>query len=385
MEYPDQEMIGFNSDELERYSRHLSLPEIGLKGQKLLQKSSVLCIGCGGLGSPLLTYLAAAGVGRIGIVYHDSVDKSNLQRQIIHGTNTLGQDKVQSANKRIQEINPHCKVETYKLILSKENALETIQSFDLVCDCTDNFEARYLINDACIMLKKPNIYGSIARFEGQATVFNLNEESPSFRDLIPDPPPKNLMPSCSEAGVIGVLPGLIGIIQATEAIKIITGIGDTLNGRLLVFNALTMKFRELKLRKNYPNQKIKELIDYKDFCSDKSFPNEDNNHYRIGSISVHKLRKLIKSNRSKIILIDVRSYIEFKINSLDGAISIPLNEINNQDVIKKLEKLSFNKEIYLFCETGERSLKAQLALKKSGINGINLKGGLKAWNRDNTN
>ena len=269
---PDTTGIALSPDEVARFARHLILPEVGMEGQKRLKASSVLCVGTGGLGSPLLLYLAAAGVGRIGIVDFDVVDHSNLQRQVIHGTSWVGKPKIESAKARILEINPHCQVDLYETALSSENALEIVRPYDIVCDGTDNFPTRYLVNDACVLLGKPNVYGSIFRFEGQATVFNLDAESPNYRDLFPEPPPPGMVPSCAEGGVVGVLPGIIGVIQATEAIKVIAGIGEPLIGRFLIYDALRMKFRELKLRKDpdcpvcgtHPT--VTTLIDYEEFC-----------------------------------------------------------------------------------------------------------------------
>ena len=248
-----QNEANLSSEEIARYARHISLPEIGIKGQEKLKISSVACIGTGGLGSPLLIYLAAAGVGRIGIVDFDVVEYSNLQRQIIHTTNSIGLLKTDSAKQHILKINPSCRVDLFNQKLTSSNALEILKAYDVICDCSDNFPTRYLINDACLILNKPNIYGSIARFEGQVSVFNLKEDSPNYRDLIPTPPPQELIPSCSEAGVMGILPGIIGTIQAAEAIKIITNIGYPLNGRILIFNALTMQFKELRLKSNPEN------------------------------------------------------------------------------------------------------------------------------------
>ena len=263
-----QNEANLNLDELARYARHISLPEIGITGQKKLKTSSVACIGTGGLGSPLLIYLAAAGIGRIGIVDFDVVEYSNLQRQIIHTTNSIGLLKTDSAKQHILKINPSCQVDLFNQKLTSGNALEILRTYDVICDCSDNFPTRYLINDACIILKKPNIYGSIARFEGQVSVFNLKEDSPNYRDLIPTPPPQELIPSCSEAGVMGILPGIIGTIQAAEAIKIITNIGFPLNGRILIFNALTMSFKELTLKSSPENRNINKLIDYTSFCAE---------------------------------------------------------------------------------------------------------------------
>ncbi|MFS8887829.1 molybdopterin-synthase adenylyltransferase MoeB, partial [Synechococcus sp. R55.1] len=245
----DTSQVSLSREEMERFSRHLILPEVGLEGQKRLKAGKVLCIGTGGLGSPLLLYLAAAGVGRIGIVDFDVVDVSNLQRQVIHGTSWVGKPKVESAKNRILEINPHCQVDVYNTALKAHNALELFANYDVIVDGTDNFPTRYLVNDACVLTGKPNVYGSIFRFEGQATVFNY-EDGPNYRDLYPEPPPPGLVPSCAEGGVLGILPGIIGVIQATETVKILLGVGTTLSGRLLLYDALNMSFRELKLRKN---------------------------------------------------------------------------------------------------------------------------------------
>ncbi|MEY3303536.1 MAG: molybdopterin biosynthesis protein, partial [Cyanobacteriota bacterium] len=262
---PDPNSIQLTQDDYERYSRHLILPEVGVEGQKRLKAASVLCIGTGGLGAPLLLYLAAAGIGRIGIVDFDVVDTSNLQRQVIHGTSWVGKPKIESAKARILEINPHCQIDLYNTQLSSANALEIMAPYDIVVDGTDNFPTRYLVNDACVLLNKPNVYGSIFRFEGQATVFNY-EGGPNYRDLYPEPPPPGLVPSCAEGGVLGILPGIIGVIQATETVKIILGQGNTLSGRLLLYDALKMTFRELKLRPNPVRPVIEELIDYQMFC-----------------------------------------------------------------------------------------------------------------------
>lgn len=258
---PNLDEIQLTKDDYERYSRHLILPEVGLEGQKRLKAASVLCVGTGGLGAPLLLYLAAAGVGRIGIVDFDVVDSSNLHRQVIHGTSWVGKPKIASAKNRIHEINPNCQVDLYETRLSASNALDIIRPYDIVADGTDNFPTRYLVNDACVLLDKPNVYGSIFRFEGQATVFNY-EGGPNYRDLYPEPPPPGMVPSCAEGGVLGILPGIIGVIQATETVKIIIRQGNTLSGRLLLFNALEMKFRELKLRPNPIRPIIEKLIDY---------------------------------------------------------------------------------------------------------------------------
>ncbi len=369
----------FNSDELERYSRHILLPEIGKEGQKKLKESSVLCVGCGGLGSPLLIYLAAAGIGRIGIVDADYVEKSNLQRQIIHSTDWIGKPKTNSAQSKILEINPHCKVEIFNTLLTSKNALEIIKQFDLVCDCTDNFKARYLINDASIILNKAIIYGAISKFEGQASVFNLNSNSPNFRDLVPEAPPQNLLPSCSEIGVMGILPGLIGLIQATETIKIITSIGHPLDGRLLVVDSLKMKFKELKLVRDKTREKPTKLVDYE--LIDKT---SEVDELKIESISVQKLKYLIDTNLNNIELIDVRSKMENEVRSIKGSCLIPLDAISNPKEIKKLKEISLKKQIYIHCKSGERSKKAIIILKKYGIYATNIAGGIDAWITENS-
>ncbi len=370
-----------SSDEIERYSRHLLLPEIGVSGQNKLKHASVLCIGCGGLGSPLLTYLAAAGVGTIGIVDSDSVEKSNLQRQIIHSNDWVGRAKTDSALSRMKEINPACHIQDFKTLLTNENALEIMSKFDIICDCTDNFESRYLINDAGAILGKPIIYGAILKFEGQVSVFNLTETSPTFRDLIPIPPPRELLPTCSEAGVIGVLPGLIGIIQATEVIKIIIGLGQPLDGRVLIVDALKMTFRELNLVRDKTRKPINHLINYKDFCSIST----TNEGIKSPFISVEELKLLLDSNPLDILLIDVRSTFEFESISIPHAISIPLENIENGKDIKRIQKLSSNKKIYVHCQTGYRSEKAILVLKQYSIEAKNVSGGLEAWIKLKTN
>ena len=372
-----------NADELKRYARHLSLPEIGIKGQERLKESSILCVGSGGLGSPLLIYLASAGVGHIGIIDFDIVEISNLQRQIIHNTKSLGKTKTSSAKAHIIAINPNCKVDIFETRLSNQNALEIIKSYDLICDCTDNLESRYLINDACIILGKPIVYGSIHKFEGQAAVFNLDKDSPNYRDLVPNPPPPELIPSCSEGGVIGVLPGLIGIIQATEVIKIITGIGTSLNGSLLTLNALTMRFKTLKLIPNQGNKKIKSLIDYKKFCSGKDSESERLVDYNIKEISPQSIKLLLKENKKNICIIDVRNQNEFELEAIKGARLFPLNIIEEKVIINEIKKLSSNFKLYFYCQSGKRSIKAIMKLKVHGIDGVNITGGLEAWNKNN--
>ncbi len=375
-----QNEANLSSEEIARYARHLSLPEIGIKGQEKLKASSVACIGTGGLGSPLLIYLASAGIGRIGIIDFDVVEYSNLQRQIIHTTNSIGLLKTDSAKQHIHKINPSCRVDSFNQKLTSSNALEILRDYDLICDCSDNFPTRYLINDACLILNKPNIYGSIARFEGQVSVFNLKKGSPNYRDLIPTPPPRDLIPSCSEAGVIGVLPGIIGTIQAAEAIKIITNIGYPLNGRILIFNALKMHFKELKLKSNPENRNIHELIDYDSFCSKVTVKN--NVDCDIKSISIKELKILLSQSSKEILLIDVRNQNEYKQCSIKGSKLIPLSSIESGKAINEIKILSAKKNLYVFCKSGKRSMIALKHLNKFGIRGSNILGGIDAWNNE---
>ena len=378
-----QNQANLSSEEIARYARHISLPEIGIKGQEKLKTSSVACIGTGGLGSPLLMYLAAAGIGRIGIVDFDVVECSNLQRQIIHTTNSIGTLKTDSAKRHILKINPFCRVDLFNQRLTSNNALEILENYDVICDCSDNFPTRYLINDACLILNKPNIYGSIAKFEGQVSVFNLEESSPNYRDLIPTPPPQELIPSCSEAGVIGFLPGIIGTIQAAETIKIITNIGFPLNGRLLIFNALKMSFKELTLQSNPENRNIHKLIDYKKFCSEVKVKNEVD--HDIESISVKDLKILLSKSSKETLLIDVRNQSEYNQCSISGSRLIPLSTIESGEAINEIKILTSHKNLYMFCKSGKRSLLALKHLKKFGILGINIEGGIEAWNKEKIN
>ncbi len=375
-----QNETNLSSEEIARYARHISLPEIGIKGQEKLKASSVACIGTGGLGSPLLIYLAAAGIGRIGIVDFDVVEYSNLQRQIIHTTNSIGLLKTDSAKQQILKINPSCRVDLYNQKLTNSNALEILRNYDVICDCSDNFPTRYLINDACLILNKPNIYGSIARFEGQVSVFNLKGNSPNYRDLIPTPPPQELIPSCSEAGVMGILPGIIGTIQAAETIKIITNIGNPLNGRLLIFNALQMRFKELTLKSNPDNRNIHKLIDYKTFCSEVTVKNEVD--CDIKSISIEDLKILLNESSKGMLLIDVRNQNEYNQCSIEGSRLIPLSNIESGKAIDEIKILTANKNLYVFCKSGKRSLRALKHLNKFGIRGINIEGGIEAWNNE---
>jgi len=379
---PDTSGIQLSPDEIARFSRHLILPEVGMEGQKRLKAASVLCVGTGGLGSPLLLYLAAAGVGRLGIVDFDVVDHSNLQRQVIHGTSWVGKPKIESARARILEINPHCQVDLYETALTSENALEIIRPYDIVCDGTDNFPTRYLVNDACVLLGKPNVYGSIFRFEGQATVFNLDAESPNYRDLFPEPPPPGMVPSCAEGGVVGVLPGIIGVIQATEAVKIITGIGTSLSGRLLLFDALGMKFRELRLRPSPDRPVIDRLIDYQEFCGLGGTAPGQEEAGAVESISVGELKALLDGDRSGLVLLDVRNPPEAEIAAIPGAVLVPLDQIESGEAIERVRQLAAGKRLLVHCKLGGRSAKALIALKRHGIDGTNITGGIDAWSQE---
>jgi len=379
---PNLDEIQLTKDDYERYSRHLILPEVGLEGQKRLKAASVLCIGTGGLGSPLLLYLAAAGIGRIGIVDFDVVDTSNLQRQVIHGTSWVGKPKIESAKNRIHEINPYCQVDLYETRLSSENALEIFQPYDIVVDGTDNFPTRYLVNDACVLLNKPNVYGSIFRFEGQATVFNY-EGGPNYRDLYPEPPPPGMVPSCAEGGVLGILPGIIGVIQATETVKIIMGQGNTLSGRLLLYNALDMKFRELKLRPNPIRPVIEKLIDYEQFCGiPQAKAEEAKQQMEIQEMTVKDLKELLDSGAKDFVLLDVRNPNEYEIAKIPGSVLVPLPEIENGDGVAKVKEILNGHHLIAHCKMGGRSAKALAILKEAGIVGTNVKGGINAWSRE---
>ena len=379
---PNLETITLNKEEIERYSRHIILPEVGLEGQKKLKAASVICVGTGGLGSPLLLYLAAAGIGNIGIVDFDIVESSNLQRQIIHGASWVGKLKIESAKNRILEINPTCQVDLYKNRLSSENAIQILKPYDVVVDGTDNFPTRYLTNDACFLLNKPNIYGSIFRFEGQTTVFNY-QGGPNYRDLFPEPPPPGMVPSCAEGGVLGVLPGIIGTIQATETIKVILGSNNSLSGRLLLYNAWDMTFKELKLRSNPNRPVINQLIDYEEFCNVSNvstFKNKDNSTM-ISEIAVQELKKLIDSNSESFVLIDVRNVNERQIAHISGSVLVPLASIEDGTGIPQIRSLIENKRLIVHCKMGGRSIKALEILEKFGIVGTNLKGGINAWSQ----
>lgn len=377
---PNLDEIQLNKEEYQTYSRHIILPEVGLEGQKRLKAASVLCIGSGGLGSPLLLYLAAAGIGRIGLVDFDIVDQSNLQRQIIHGIDWVGKPKIESAKNRILGINPNCQVDLYETALTSANALEIFEPYDIIVDGTDNFPTRYLTNDACVLLNKPNVYGSIFRFEGQATVFNY-QDGPNYRDLYPEPPPPGMVPSCAEGGVLGVLPGIIGTIQATETIKIILGAENTLSGRLLLYNAWDMKFRELKLRPNPERPVIEKLIDYEQFCGIPQAKEAESN-MTIPEMSVTELKQLIDSGAKDFVLLDVRNPNEYQIAQIPGSVLIPLGDIEDGTGVAKVQELVNGHRLIAHCKLGGRSAKALAILKDAGIEGTNVKGGIKAWSQE---
>jgi molybdopterin/thiamine biosynthesis adenylyltransferase/rhodanese-related sulfurtransferase len=365
------------NDEILRYSRHLIMPEVGMEGQQKLKAAKVLCIGAGGLGSPLALYLAAAGVGTLGIVDFDVVDFTNLQRQIIHSTADVGRPKLESAAEKLKAINPFINLRTFNTRLSSENALDLFREFDIVADGTDNFPTRYLVNDACVLTGKPNVYGSIFRFEGQASVF-ATEQGPCYRCLYPEPPPPGLVPSCAEGGVLGILPGLVGVMQATEAIKLILGIGDPLIGRLLLIDALGMKFRELKLRKNPDcpacgrNRTITKLIDYNEFCGIRGEETPVSTT-GIPTIQVEELKRRLDAGENLFVL-DVREPHEYQICNINGYL-IPLG-----DLPKRVSELDSSREIVAHCRSGVRSGKAVEFLQQAGFKKVhNLAGGILAW------
>ena len=374
------ELPTLTTEEYQRYSRHLILPEVGLEGQRKLKNARVLTIGTGGLGSPLGLYLAAAGVGTLGIVDFDVVDQSNLQRQIIHGTKDVGRPKIASAKDRLEDLNPNVKVEAFETALTSENALEMFKEFDVVVDGTDNFQTRYLVNDAAVLTGKPNVYGSIFRFEGQASVF-WAEHGACYRCLYPEPPPPGLVPSCAEGGVLGVLPGIVGTIQANEVLKVILGAKGILLNRLLLFDAWTMKFRELKLRKDPncalcgPNATIKELIDYESFCG-LNAPVEK--EPELDEITATELNNWI-NGQVDFQLVDVREPHEYEIASIPGAKLVPLGE-----VVARIGEIKEVTTTVVQCKGGVRSAKAIQYLKDAGFEGrlINLKGGITAWSND---
>ncbi|HYN85625.1 MAG TPA: molybdopterin-synthase adenylyltransferase MoeB [Pyrinomonadaceae bacterium] len=374
-------MPSLSNEEIARYSRHLIMPEVGMEGQRKLKAASVLMIGTGGLGAPTGMYLAAAGVGRLGVVDFDVVDESNLQRQIIHGTKDVGRPKIESARDRLHDINPHVRVETYETRLTSENALELFRDYDVIVDGTDNFPTRYLVNDACVLTGRPNVYGSIFRFEGQASVF-WAARGACYRCLYPEPQPPGLVPSCAEGGVLGVLPGIVGAIQASETIKLILGADGTLVNRLLLFDAWQMRFRELKLRKDPAcpvcgeRATIKELIDYEEFCGLRPAPDaaEDEGRKLEEMTAADFKRRLDAGER--IQLIDVREPHEYDIARIPGARLIPLGQ-----VVERAAEIDPSRETVVHCKGGVRSAKAIEALQRSGFAGrlVNLKGGITAW------
>jgi adenylyltransferase/sulfurtransferase len=369
---------GLTRDEILRYSRHLLIPEVGLEGQRKLKGSSALVIGTGGLGSPVALYLAAAGVGRIGLVDYDVVDSSNLQRQVIHGTDRIGVLKVESARERMLDLNPDIEVEVYNEPFTSENAMRIAADYDVIIDGTDNFPTRYLTNDVSVFLGKPNVYGSIFRFDGQASVFYA-KEGPCYRCLFPEPPPPGLVPSCAEGGVLGVLPGTIGTIQATEALKVLLGIGSTLTGKLLLYNALDMTFDFVTLKKNPncrvcgPNADIKEPIDYEQFCG---VPGHDHDEGSAGAdwdITARELSERMQQNHLK--LLDVREPHELQISALPEAVNIPLGGL-----AAHLSELDSAEDMVIFCKSGTRSARALELLVSAGFKKVkNLKGGINAW------
>jgi sulfur-carrier protein adenylyltransferase/sulfurtransferase len=370
------ETATLTNDEILRYSRHLIMPEVGMEGQQKLKAARVLCIGAGGLGSPLALYLAAAGVGTLGIVDFDVVDFTNLQRQIIHSTADVGRKKLDSAAEKLKAINPFVNVKTFETRLSSQNALELFREFDIIADGTDNFPTRYLVNDACVLTGKPNVYGSIFRFEGQASVF-ATEEGPCYRCLYPEPPPPGLVPSCAEGGVLGILPGLVGVMQATEVIKLILGAGEPLIGRLLLIDALGMKFRELKLRKNPDcpacgtHPAVTELIDYNEFCGIRG--EEKPVETGIPEMQVEELKRRLDAGENLFVL-DVREPHEYQICNIGGYL-IPLG-----DLPKRVNELDSSREIVAHCRSGVRSGKAVAFLQQAGFKKVyNLAGGILAW------
>jgi molybdopterin/thiamine biosynthesis adenylyltransferase/rhodanese-related sulfurtransferase len=368
-----------SADDLSRYSRHLILPEVGMEGQRRIKDARVLCVGTGGLGSPLAFYLAAAGIGTLGLVDFDVVDASNLQRQIIHSTKDIGRKKLDSAEEKLTALNPAIKIVKHDTMLSSANALGIMKDYDIVADGTDNFPTRYLVNDACVLLGKPNVYGSIFRFEGQASVF-ATEAGPCYRCLYPEPPPPGLVPSCAEGGVLGILPGLVGVIQATEVIKLILGKGDSLVGRLLLVDALNMRFRELKLRKNPEcpvcgtNPSVTALIDYEHFCGIvPETPQEKNVKNGIPQLTVKEL-KARRDAGEDIFLLDVREPYEYQIAQIGGTL-IPQNDVPN-----RLAEIPRDREIIVHCRSGARSQKIAELLKQSGYKDVaNVAGGILAW------
>ena len=368
--------IGFNflnANEIERYQKHLTLKEIGKGGQLKLKNSSVLCVGAGGLGSPALIYLAAAGIGKIGIVDNDHVEKSNLQRQIIHETNTIGNLKIDSARDKIKRLNPDIEVFTFNKRITADNALEIIREFDVICDCSDNFGTRYLINDACLILNKPLVFGSVQGFEGQVSVFNLHENSPNLRDLLPESPLKNAIPSCAEHGVVGVSTGLIGILQVNEIIKIILKKGKILDGQILIFNLLNVEMKKLHLKGDQANKRITNLFQFLDFYNENEGSESDN---EVSRINASDFNSLYKAKPNKILLIDVRENEEFSTSAIKGSISIPLSNLTQKSDLEFIQKESLFKEVFTICKSGKRSEKASKILSKFKIQSRSIEGGI---------
>ncbi|MCS4086714.1 adenylyltransferase/sulfurtransferase [Salinibacter ruber] len=390
---PKQKQAELSPDELQRYSRHLTLPEFGREGQEALKNASVLLVGAGGLGSPAATYLAAAGVGRIGLVDFDSVEASNLQRQILYGTSDVGRPKLDAASERLEDLNPHVDVETHEVRLTSDNALDIIDQYDVVADGTDNFPTRYLVNDACVMTGTPNVYASIFRFEGQVSVF-ATEDGPCYRCLYEEPPPPGLVPSCAEGGVLGILPGFIGTLQATEVIKVLTGVGEPLVGRLLMSDALNMDFRTVNVPTNPEcpvcgdDPTVTELIDYEAFCglpqSDESSPNGtadsdvSDTDDAVPETSVHDLKQRRDAGDAPFVL-DVREPYEAEIASLDADQLIPVDDLE-----ARLDELDAGpeEEIVVHCRSGARSAKATALLREQGYDASNLEGGVLAWSEE---
>ena len=374
----NEALPSLSNQEVARYSRHLIMPEVGMDGQLKLKAASVLCIGAGGLGSPVAMYLAAAGVGRIGIIDFDVVDHSNLQRQVIHGTPDVGRPKLDSARDRLNALNPEVQVETHDVALSSENALELLAGYDVIVDGTDNFPTRYLVNDACVILGKPNVYGSIFRFEGQASVF-ATKDGPCYRCLYPEPPPPGLVPSCAEGGVLGILPGVIGTIQATEAVKLIIGVGEPLVNRFMIYDALRMRFRELKLRKDPQcpvcgdQPTVTELIDYEQFCGMTTEPTPSESTDRTEA-TVEDLKARLDAG-GDVFILDVREPQEFQICRIPGSTLIPLG-----DLPQRLVELEGRDDMVVHCKSGVRSAKAVKLLHDAGFSKAkNLRGGILAW------
>ena len=374
------ERIEFSNDEIARYSRHLIMPEVTLEGQKRLKAASVLCIGTGGLGSPIALYLAAAGIGRMGLVDGDTVDFSNLQRQILHGTKDVGRKKLNSARDRIREVNPNVQVDLYDTYFTAANAREIVEPYDIVIDGTDNFPTRYLSNDICVFTKKPNVYGSIFRFDGQCTVFAPSLGGPCYRCMFPEPPPPGMVPSCAEGGVLGVLPGIIGVMQAIEAVKLIIGIGEPLIGRMIAFDALKMRFREFKLRPDPkcpvcgPNATITELIDYDQFCGIPEQKKQEEEEAHVPHITVQELKAKLDRGED-FQLIDVREPFEWDICRIPGARLIPLGQLPS-----RMSELDSADEIILQCKSGARSARALKLLQEAGFGKLaNVEGGIQAW------